>query len=209
MKKFILAAVAALSVCSAAQAATYNVGVTAQPFRDPGQPGLQTRAIVMSPSGPQNFNGSVVSIDLANIGDTFSLDLFGLVHYDAPLNADDLIHSPTSVTLDLGVFGTRVITGETYGVGVPLSPIAHAFADYFNTVGFNIGGGLRILASLADVSFGATPSGNFINGRPGFGVVTATFTLAAVPLPATLPLGLGALALMGFAARRRKDIPAV
>ena len=40
--------------------------------------------------------------------------------------------------------------------------------------------------------------------RPRVGVVNATFTLAAVPIPATLPLIVSALGMMGFVARRRK-----
>ncbi len=204
MKKIILALAATLGLASAASAATYSTFVTATPFRAPGQPGLQTRAVVLSPSGPQNFNGATYSFDLANIGDTVTFDAFGLVHYDAPLGTDDLIASPSTATFDFGAFGTRTISGVTYGVGSVGSAIAYAVADYTSTISFNVGGGLRLLVELADFEFGSGDTGVFVNGRDGVGFATATITLAAVPLPATLPLAFGAIGLLGFAARRRK-----
>lgn len=208
MKKTILAVAAVLGLAGAASAATYTVDVSANPFRAPGQPGLQTRAWILSNIGAQQFNGSTLSFNLSNIGDSVTLDLFRLVHFDAPLNGDDLIHSPSTVTFNFGAFGTQTVNGETFGLGNPGGTAGSAFADYLNDVSFNIGGGLRIIASVADTVFGSDTQGTFVNGLPGAGVVKATFTLAPVPLPATLPLGMGALALMGFVARRRKGAAA-
>ncbi len=207
MKKIILAAVAALGLASAASAATYTVNVTANPFRAPGQPGLQTRAWILSSRGAQNFNGANFNFNLTSPGQSQTVDLFGLVHFDAPLNADDLIHSPSTVTLNMGALGTQTINGETYGVGTPGQPYASAFAHYLNTVSFNIGGGLQIIASLGDTVFGLNSKGVFTNGRPGFGKVTATFTLATVPVPAGGLLLMGALG--GLAATRRRKAAAL
>lgn len=204
MKKLILGMVAAIGLAGAAQAASYSIDVTAQPFRVPGEAGLQTRAFVMSPSGPQNYEGSTSSFDLTNVGDTATADLFGMVHYDAPINADDLLHKAMSVTFDFGAYGTRKILGESFAVFASGGDPDHAEVDFLAPISFNIGGGLRILVELADTHFG-TFNDIFTNGRPGFGNVTATYTLAAVPLPAALPMGMGALGLMAFVARRRKS----
>ena len=207
MKKIILAAVAALGLASAASAATYSVDVTANPFRSPGAPGLQTRAFVLKPSGPQNFNGSTIGFDLTNIGDSYIIDLFGLVHFDAPLGKDDTIKSPSTVTLNMGNLGTGVIAGVTYGEGDIGSPKGYAVADYQNTVRFLVGNGLQVRASIADITFGSDANGMFVNNRPGFGKVTATFTLAAVPVPAGGLLLIGALG--GLAALRRRKAAAL
>ena len=210
MKKIILAAVAALGLASAASGATYSVDVTAQPFRVPGSPGLQTRAFVLATSGTQNFGGVTglvpvpFSFNLTNIGDSVNVPMFGMVHFDVPLNADDLVPKAMTVTLNLGAYGIGIINGVTYGVGTPLAAAAYAVADYTNDYLFNLGNGTAIKASIADITFGSDASGIFVNGRKGFGLVTANFTLSQVPLPATLPLGLAALGLLGFVARRRK-----
>lgn len=211
MKNLVLVAAAATLISSAAEATTYNAFVTADPYRSsPATSGLQTRAVVLSASGPQNFNGDNYSFDLTSIGDTASMDVYGLVAYDAPIDSDDLIPRPTSASFDLGLLGSRTISGVSYAVASSSTPttFGFAFADYFSPKSFGIGGGLRILVSLADTVFATDGSENFVSGRPGVGFVNATFTLAAVPLPATLPLGLAGLGLMGFVARRRKKTQA-
>jgi hypothetical protein len=199
MKSALLPLVAALGLAGAAQAATYSVDVTANPFRSPGQPGLQTRALVLSPSGPQNFNGSTISFDLTNVGDSVSMDIYGLAAFESSLEADDLIAKASTASFDFG-FGSLTIQGTSAGVDDGFAQ--YALADFVDGA-INIGGGLRILVSLADTVFG-TVGGVFTSGRPGIGFVNATFTLAEVPLPATLPLGVAALGLVGFAARRRR-----
>ena len=205
MKTGFLSILFAFVLAGAASATTYLVDVTATPYRVPGAPGLQTRAVVLSPSGPQIFTGAEYAIELTNVGDSVTMDLFGLVQYDSPLNTDDLIHSPTSVTFDFGVFGIATILGESFGLGTALDPMASAFADYFGEIVIDLGNGTAIIVTIADTAFGAV-NGLFTNGRPGFGLVTATFTLAAIPLPAAgllLPAGLGALGAL----RRRKAAP--
>ncbi len=207
MKNILLAASATVMIASVSEATTYNTFVTADPYRaTPATSGLQTRAVVLSTSGPQNFSGDTYSFDLNAIGDSVSMDVFGLVAFDMPIDADDLIPRPSSATFDFGSFGTRTIAGVSYAVTAFSTPttFGSAFVDYFGPTSFNVGGGLRILVDLADTVFGTDGLGNLVTGRPGVGFVNATFTLAAVPLPATLPLGLAGLGLMGFVARRRK-----
>lgn len=201
MKKFFLACVAVASLAVAADAATYSVDVTATPFRVPGQPGLQTRAVVLSPSGPQTFNGATYSFDLANLGDSVSMNIYGLVHYDAPLDADDLIPRPSTATFNFGgPIGSITILGTTVGVmGTPASALATFISGIIRVAPAT---GIRI--TLADTTFG-DDGNNFVNGRAGIGFVNATFELASIPVPASLPLSLTALGLMGFVAQRRKS----
>lgn len=206
MKKIILAAIAVLGVAGAAEATTFSVDVAATPYRDPGNPGLQTRAWILSPGGPQNYNGSTVVLDATAAPAT--VDLFGLVQFDTPINADDVI--PHAITVDFTVGGvTKTISGVTYadpeGHTLP-SYVGHAVADFVNTpLDFYTGTG-HLLISLFDTTFGKDTNGDFTNGRPGFGKVTAQYSfVSAVPLPAALPLGMGAIGLMGFVARRRKN----
>ena len=205
MKTGLLSILFAFALTGAASATTYLVDVTADPFRVPGASGLQTRAVVLSPSGPQNFDGAEYAVELTNVGDSVTMDLYGLVQYDSPLNTDDLIHSPTSVTFDFGVFGIATIMGESFGLGTVLDPMATAFADFFGEIVIRIDATTAIIVTVADTYFGSA-DGVFTNGRPGFGAVTATFTLAYVPVPAAglmLLAGLGALGAL----RRRKAVP--
>lgn len=199
MKKFLTAAIAALAFAGAADAATYSVDVTANPFRAPGEPGLQTRAVILSPSGPQGFTGSTISFDLTNVGDSFSTDIYGLVHYDAPFDADDLIPQVSTASFDFGALGSLTISGESYAQVV--GSVGSAIAT-FTTGRIIISATEQIRISLSDTLFGADPSSNVVNGRPGIGFVNATFTLAAVPVPAGGLLLLTALG--GIAALRRR-----
>lgn len=201
MKKTLFALASVLALATGAQAATYSFDVTANPFRVPGAPGLQTRAYVLQASGPQNFNGAMYTTADLNVGESQDIDVYGLVHFDAPLGADDLDAKPSTATFDFGAFGTRTILGTTVG----RLDTNDAYADFGDAISFAVGGGLRIIVTLADTVFGVDSQDNFVNGRAGFGLVTATITVAAVPVPATLPLGLSALGLMALVARRRKS----
>lgn len=207
MKKLITAALVALGVSGAAEAATYNVNVTAQPFREtPTTSGLQTRANVFSNSGPQDFTGANYSFNLTNAGDTFSTGIYTLVGFEAtPFEADDFLHKASNATFNFGALGTVVANGVSFAVSTATQN--YALAQFMDTM-IRVSADYAIKIHLADTTF-ATDGTNYVNGAAGKGAVVATFTLAAVPLPATLPLGLGALALMGFVARRRKDIAAV
>ena len=210
MNKLFLAAVAALGLAGAAQAATYTVFVTATPYRTPGSDGLQTRAIVLDPAGPQNFDGASYDIALNAMGDSVTRAVYGLVAYDAPIDPDDLLPRPTLASFDFGGYGKQTITGESYAkaTGPAGSGKGFAIAEFFGqSLRFGVGGGAAILVQLSDTVFGRDTGDDFVMGRRGAGFVQATFTLvpAPVPLPATLPLGLAGMALLGgLAARRRR-----
>lgn len=202
MKNALLACTAALALMgTAAQATTYSVDVTATPFRIPGAPGLQTRAVNLSPTGPQNFNGATYSFDLDNIGDSVSMAVYGLVAFDSPINDDDLLPRPSTATFDFGSLGAVTAEGVSYAVGLGLT--GYAFATFVPTM-IRVSPTEAILISLSDTIFGTDGHGVFTENRAGIGYVNATFTLASIPLPATLPLVLAGLGAMGAVASRRR-----
>lgn len=208
MKLGILSALVAvvLAAATAASAATYSVGVTANPFRQPGQPGLQTRAWTLANSGALNFTGATYTFDLVNPGDSVTLDVYRLVHFASSFKPDHATPRDTAATFDFGPLGTRTLTGVSFGVDTGAQQFA--VAGGFGSAAVAVGGGLQIIVSIADLVFGTDGVG-YARGGAGAAPVQATFTLAAIP-PAAIPLpasagfallGLGALALLGF--RRR------
>ncbi len=182
----------------AAQAATYTVDVTAEPFRQPGVGGLQTRAVILPTSGPQTYTGSTINFTLTNLGDSFTTILYGLVAYDAPLQADDEIARAVTTSFDFGAIGAVTLDGISRAFLTSQSVLA-SFTG--NRIRLDATTGIKI--SIKDTVYGNDGEG-YVDGREGVGFVEATFTLAPVPLPASLPLLAVALGALGLYAKRRK-----
>lgn len=202
MKKFLSAAIAAIAIAGSAEAATFTLDVTANPFRAPGVDGLQTRAWNLSNTGSVNFNGSTVTTGDLDLGPS-TVDLYRLVTFDAPADPDDFLSSPTSVTFDFGgAIGAITLAGVS---GLRINPITflpEAIAQFSSGL-IRIAPGQGILIEVADTIFG-TDGTNLVDGRNGAGTVRATFTLATIPVPAAGIMMLGALAGLALM-RRRKE----
>lgn len=203
MKKLLSAAVAALAIVGSAEAATFTVDVTANPFRAPGVDGLQTRAWNLSGAGSVNFNGSTITTtDLVSVGQSYTTSLYRLVTFDAPADPDDFLQSPTSVTFDFGVgIGDITLLGLSGLVNDPL--LGTVALAKFSSGLIRVAPGQGLLISVADTIFGTDGTG-LVDGRNGAGTVRATFTLATIPVPAAGILMFGALAGLAML-RRRKE----
>lgn len=200
MKKMLLSAAAVLGLMAgAAQAVTFNGTATADTFFRPGQDGLQVRANQLSNKGRQLFTSTPLNFDLVAAGDSVSIDLYRLVTFEPSLEEDDLVAKPLVTTLDFGSLGSIDIAGTTAGV---LGPVPGALASFIEG-SIRVSPTLKLVVSIADVLF-ATDGTAYTAGTATRGTVTATFTLAAVPLPATAPLVLLALGGLAAVARRRK-----
>lgn len=200
MKKTILAAAIAMTAATAASATTFSVDVAAFPYRQtPATSGLQTRAWTLASIGSQNFDGATYTFDL-NAGDSVTIDLYRMVAFDAPIDADDLEPRASNASLALVGNATRTVMGYSFA----RAATQDAIVDFVESVSFNIGGGLRLIATMHDTVFGTNGQGTFTTGGAGAGTVQATFTVAPVPVPASLPLAATGLGLLGFFGRRRK-----
>lgn len=197
MRKTILAALAALAMAAtAAPAATYTVDVTATTYTSVEGTGLRVNALNLLDTGV--YAGSTINVTLNAIGESVLIDLFRLAANEAALDIDDYFGKPASVAFTFGT-GAATLFGATQASPfAPPSAIATYVAD-----AIEVGGGLRILITLANTTF-ATNGTSYVNGAAGAGVVRATFTLAAVPVPAAGGLALAGLGALLLAGRRRK-----
>lgn len=202
MKKMLLSAAAVLGLMAgAAQAVTYTVDVTAATVTNPNL-GLSASARILSDTGPQTFNGATYSFDLINEGDSATIDVFALTSFEPTLDANDTNPLAASAVFDFGgSIGAITLTGITAGV---LGPVPGGLATFISDA-IRVSPTLAIVISIADTAF-ATDGTGYVFGNAGKGNVTATFTLAAVPLPATLPMALLALGGLAAVARRRKAV---
>lgn len=171
MSLFLLALLAAPM---ALRADAISVEVSAEPFRKAGKPGLQTRAIIVSDYGAQNFEPMTFPLSFEGY-DTLTVTLFGLVSYDLPFDDDDLIPQDITVTFDFGeLAGAYELRGRS--AAVIAGDQSYAVA-WFPSVEVDIDEERRVLVELSDTVFGINGDGEPTDGRDGVGFVKATFTL--------------------------------
>ena len=168
-------------------------------------PGIQAKAVVIPNSGSQTYTSTPLSFGLNAVGDSFTTDLFIVRTLRSTLENNDTTARPFTLAFSFGqgdtsVSGTtyaQTAGGQTYGV-----------LDFANGGFINLGDGTVLRISLNDATFNAGPAGFFTPGKVDGALVAATFTLSPVPVPASLPLGLSAILMMAFLARRRTSAAA-
>lgn len=204
LSAFVLAA--SLPSVPAAQAATFNLTTTIGTPQNSVGPGLVVKADDLNPAnGP--FTSDFGSFDLDNIGDIFSFDA-SVPYTDEPsVEAEDTALSPFSVLFDVASYGMaewlgttngRILGGERFGFPYPFNgPLGFAL------LGIDGGKALNFAGLTGPFKLGVL---ELAPGRKNGVVASYTIQLvpAPVPLPAALPLALGALGLLGVASRRRK-----
>ena len=200
MKKILLSLVASLALAGGASAAVFDGDVSFDTPISSVNPGLQAKANVLKNSGAQKYTSTELDFTLVNVGDTFTLDLFVVRTLQKAVAVDDFIEQAFSLVFDFGQ-GSATVTGTTYaetdGTDV------YGVLDFDGPVTIALGNAQALVITLADVVFNVG-TGGFTPGKKNGAVVSVTFELASIPLPASLPLGLGALGLLGLISRRRK-----
>jgi len=156
---------------------------------------------VLKNSGPQDFVSFALKFDLENVGDTFSTNMFVVRTLSSNAAGDDYSPKGFGLMFAFGQ-GNATVTGTTYAKNKLRSTFG--VMDFDGPVKIALGNAQALLIRLADATFNKGPEGLFTPGKANGAVVSATFELAAVPLPATLPLALGAFGALAFVARRRK-----
>jgi hypothetical protein len=199
MIKILMAAVAALSIGTAAQAATISATASfTQPMNISGT-ALQAKAVIIPNHGPQGFVSSSFSADLVNIGDSFTTDLFVVRTLNSTVKANEPNPRPFALQFATSV-GTASLTGTTYGK--TQGSTSFGVMDFTGPAFINIGGGQRLKISMADVFFNEGPAGFYTPGKANGGIASVTLSLAEVPVPASFPLLLAALGGMAWVRRR-------
>lgn len=204
MKTFLAATVSALALATAANATTFDPFVTATSYRDPGQPGLQTRVWKLENTGSLEFLGATRSFTLSALGDTSVVDLYRITHFDVPFDLDDLTASPATTTFDFGPLGTVNFMGtvNAQATGPAAPPTLPAVLSFPGAQKITVSATEALRITMGNTFFGPQ------SGQAGAQIVQATFQLVPVPLPAGLPLALLGLGALGALAARRKKAAA-
>jgi hypothetical protein len=210
MMNLVVYVLAASLFCLAtAQAASFNVTTTIGTPLNSTEPGLVVLADDLDPAKGA-FTSRFVSFDLSNIGDSFKFDAFVVHSTEAAVDADDLAEKPFSVLFDFAGIGMAELFGSTSAViYAGVSGIREGLLRYLpdSPTFIDVGGGKTVRVSGVSGYFGAA-SGVMLTGRYNGTYASYVFDLvqtpAPVPLPATLPLALGAFGLLAAASRRSK-----
>lgn len=196
MMKYALGAVALAIAVPATAASTFN-GSYVVTANSPGNSGLEI--VTENLADPFNFT--------LNLNQSVTFDLFRIWTNETNVNGDDKIDSPIKVdfsfTTPTGPGGA--VTGSTSG-GISLFIFQYGELDWANNgvQTFNFSNNNVLKVKLNDVTYN---DGWFAlkPGREHGANVSATFTLTAVPEPATWAMMIGGFALAGAAIRRRNN----
>ena len=149
-------------------------------------------------------SGSFTTGDLA-VGDSYTFSLFKIWTDETDVGNDDRASSPIKVGFGFSDPVTAgAASGSTTGVNALLTQWGAVSWDGPITLAFGKGDTGRLTLALSDAIFNKGLFGLNEGYKYGANIsATLTYDAAPVPLPATLPLLLGGIALVGAAARRR------
>jgi hypothetical protein len=202
LKAIILSAILSVAALGSASAATYHGTLTLAPAFNLTNPGLQVRANPIKNSGSQVYTGAPISFENLNeIGNSFSLPLFVVRTLEPTVDPDDMTPKPFALLFNLAGFGSATVTGTTVGVIKDGYHFGRIVFD--NVAAIRVSATEQILISLASTIFNQG-EGALRPGKANGATITAVATLAAVPVPASLPLAALGLGLLALVARRRK-----
>jgi hypothetical protein len=197
-RKFIAVAVACLVMTAAGVAGAATFTGTWSVHANTADPGL----VVKTNPGSGSFSHNL------NVGDSVTFKLFRLWTDETWVNADDKVAKPIKVAFDFTSpfsFGGEV-AGTTVGTSSIFGIIQRGKVDWSGPVSLAFGpeDSGRLTLSLFDASFNKGVFGLTPGYKKGADIYARlTYDVAPIPVPAALPLLLGGLGLLGFAARRR------
>lgn len=197
MSKYLASAAVAAALClpGVASALTFSGdwAVTGLQSSDPG--------LVVKTSGSA---GSFSTADLA-VGESYTFNLFRIWTDESSVNKhEDTVASPIEVTFSFAEpLASGPVSGTTRGVNHVLKQWGALDWNSPITLTFGEADTGRLSLALSDVIFNKGLFGLNDGYKHGANVTaTLTYDAAPIPLPATLPLLLGGLALVGAARRR-------
>ncbi len=143
--------------------------------------------------------------DLA-VGESYTFNLFKIWTNETDVGKDDRAAKPISVAFNFAdPVAAGVVGGTTRGVDLVLAQWGEVNWDGPVTLSFGQGDTGKLTLALSDAIFNKGLFGLHEGYKHGANIsATLTYDAAPIPLPATLPLLLGGLALVGAAARRRQ-----
>jgi len=146
------------------------------------------------------------SVDL-DVGESVTFDLFHIWTDETHVGLDDLVPKPIAVNVSFTEpVASGVIGGGTVGLSAVFGIIQTGLVTWSGplTLGFGPENSGQLTVALADAVFNTGFFGLNEGIKHGATVqATLSYDVAPVPLPAALPMLLGALGLTAVAARRR------
>ncbi|MGB7271016.1 MAG: spondin domain-containing protein [Albidovulum sp.] len=98
----------------------------------------------------------------------------------------------------------NILGGNVWDAGTEVNNGVGAAFNTAGGTGTDEGGVITLQSDLSFLLGSTTPAGTSVSSVPGARALFATIQIAAIPLPAALPIFLGGLGMLGFAAKRRR-----